>query len=169
MKKTLYSLIVMSLFTLGARGQGAEDPSGPRKPIIDNISAGGTVVGTTNMQALQVASDNDGDQNPGNSNNSVGSGQHMAGQVSGSQSGIPLDDKLRMYPIPASTELTIDLGFDATATVTVFNIIGRTVYNGTSETRSVKIDVSGFTPGTYFVKVECNGEVITRKIQVTRS
>lgn len=176
MKKVLYSFITISLMSFVVQAQVVEDPSGPRKPVIDNISAGGTVVGSADVQMAQVSNTTDPD---------LSNGQSTAGSVSGPDAGesLAINDQvsqnpgtselvemeLHIYPVPATTTLTLDLGTEAAAKISIANVIGRTVYTELTSTRTLKIDVSSLTSGTYFVTVNVGDQIITRKIQITRS
>jgi hypothetical protein len=172
--KALYSLIALSLAVLTAGAQGAEDPAGPRnKPVIDNISAGGTVIGTVNGQMVQVSDDNNtttggqvtplnDTQQPSESKSEIGSSR---GQASDSDQGEP---EIRIYPVPATTTLLIDLGGAVASEITLLNVIGRQVGHVNSMERTVRIDVSSLDPGTYFVSIKVDGQTTTRKIQISR-
>jgi hypothetical protein len=75
--------------------------------------------------------------------------------------------KLRIYPIPAITELNIDMGKEVNADVTIMNIIGQDVYTETLEAvRKIQINVSDYPPGSYFVMIKLNGQLITKRVQI---
>jgi len=74
---------------------------------------------------------------------------------------------LRIYPIPAVTELNIDLGRDVNAELSIMNIIGQDVYNETlKDIRRVRINVSDYPQGSYFVMIKLNGQLITKRVQI---
>ncbi len=78
-----------------------------------------------------------------------------------------LRDNLRIYPIPAINNLNIDLGDDLSADLTVMNIIGQKVYQKKLEKEElIRIPVSDFAPGTYFVVIEIHGKIITKRVQI---
>ncbi len=75
--------------------------------------------------------------------------------------------KLRIYPIPAITELNIDMGKEVNANVSIMNIIGQDVYSETLEdVRNVQINVSDYPTGSYFVMIKLNGQLITKRVQI---
>ena len=63
-----------------------------------------------------------------------------------------LPDGLKIYPVPASSVITIET--EGMQTINIYNALGQLVkmvpINGTSE---VRLDVSGWASGTYFVEV----------------
>jgi len=75
--------------------------------------------------------------------------------------------KLRIYPIPAITELNIDMGKEVNADVTIMNIIGQDVYTETLDgVRKIQINVSDYPTGSYFVMIKLNGQLITKRVQI---
>jgi len=173
--KAIYSLAALTLLGTVAVGQGAEEPyGGPRKPVIDNISAGVIVVNKMDGLMAATTDPTKPPATPGYNMNGVELALaefHSIGAGGREKSPIDmaaLEDELRIYPVPASTSLTIDLGQDVSAEIVILNVIGRQVYSGQSDVRVVRIDVSTFDVGTYFVSVKIGDQVITRRIQVTR-
>ena len=75
--------------------------------------------------------------------------------------------QIMIYPNPA-TEL-VNIKSDYTISrVDVINFIGQTVYTSSNvDSKTVKIDVSAFTVGVYFVKVSTTEGIRTVKITVT--
>jgi hypothetical protein len=77
---------------------------------------------------------------------------------------------LKMYPNPATDQITIDVtnfnGLDV-INVTIVDITGKIVLieklEGTGSKFNETYDVSTFATGTYFVQFEANGEVVTRQ------
>jgi len=75
--------------------------------------------------------------------------------------------KLRIYPIPAVTELNIDMGKEVNADVSIMNIIGQDVYTRTlKDVRKIEINVSDYPSGSYFVMIKLNGQLITKRVQI---
>lgn len=169
MKKLLYSLILIGLTAVGAQAQVAEDPAGPRKPVIDNISAGGVITGSLQIQVAVVDEPID-DIDNGTSTTAQGGDISAKAQASNEgNDATNVERDMRIYPVPASTTLTIDLGSEVTAQLSMVNVIGREVYQESTTSRTIRIDVSSFSPGTYFVTIKVGGDLITRKFQVAHS
>lgn len=82
---------------------------------------------------------------------------------------------IKVYPIPASTQLTIDvkgLGSQA-GTWTMFNYIGAQVANGplTPDAQGnalVTVDVSSFGSGTYFLTIDARGQIYRMPVLIQR-
>ena len=69
-----------------------------------------------------------------------------------------------MYPNPASQLLNIDFTEAGTANMHIFNSLGQDVYSEVIDRKSVFVNTSEFTKGLYFMKIEQNGLVSTRKL-----
>ena len=54
------------------------------------------------------------------------------------------------------------------STVEVYNTIGQRLMDKTVNGNSTRISLSDFSNGIYFLRVNNNGEVITRKFSVNR-
>ena len=78
------------------------------------------------------------------------------------------ESKVNIFPNPADIEVTISYtgALDNDASVTLFDLAGRVVYNSLMNGRSLTISVSGLSKAMYFCKVIFNGQTITRKILV---
>jgi hypothetical protein len=71
------------------------------------------------------------------------------------------------YPNPASTEINIALYQSIYGTVTLTNVLGQDVFSTTITGNSgevKKLDISGLPQGVYMLKIESNGQVVTKKI-----
>jgi len=72
---------------------------------------------------------------------------------------------IKMYPIPTSGKLNIISNKDSYATVSVFNASGKEVFHQNYLSgEAISIDLSRHVSGFYFVKLESNGESVTRKV-----
>jgi len=72
---------------------------------------------------------------------------------------------INMYPNPTSGQLNITSSKDGYATVSVFNASGKEVFRQNYLSgEAINIDLSRHVSGFYFVKLECEGESVTRKI-----
>jgi hypothetical protein len=85
---------------------------------------------------------------------------------------IPLPDSppywlhVKIYPDPASTELTINVEFDTRwvgKELQVINIAGQLQFRKTISSKVQKLDVSKLKPGLYFIRAEMQGEKIMEK------
>jgi|GEM_PF-1278063 hypothetical protein len=72
-----------------------------------------------------------------------------------------------VYPNPVKDELSITLHANIDGTATITNVLGQNVYTtkltGNSGSTQ-KINTSGLTQGVYFLKIESNGQVLTKKV-----
>ena len=69
---------------------------------------------------------------------------------------------LKMYPNPATNNLTID-GINSIENVAVYNTIGQQVINLNPKSNSVTLNVSGLQNGLYIVKSTVEGKVASSK------
>lgn len=69
---------------------------------------------------------------------------------------------LKMYPNPATNNLTID-GINSIENIEVYNIIGQRVINLNPKSTSVTLNVSGLQKGIYVVKTTVDGSVASSK------
>jgi hypothetical protein len=80
-----------------------------------------------------------------------------------SVNGINSDKSVSIYPNPTTGMLNITNADDAT--VTVFNMLGQEVMNA----YNVKtINMNNMANGSYFVKVQTQNNVITKKINLVK-
>jgi Secretion system C-terminal sorting domain len=70
---------------------------------------------------------------------------------------------LKMYPNPATNNVTID-GPATIEKVSVMNVLGQEVMTKKSDSKSISLDVSNLKAGAYFVKATTNGAVATSRI-----
>ncbi|HYX06930.1 MAG TPA: glycosyl hydrolase family 18 protein [Bacteroidales bacterium] len=80
-------------------------------------------------------------------------------------------DKLQVYPNPADNYLMIELpeSADNTTTVSLVSSVGQRVYLSNIESQRnqlIRIDISTFTNGVYFLKVCSGKKCVTKKISV---
>ena len=74
-------------------------------------------------------------------------------------------ETLKVYPNPANDYLMVE---GEMSTVEVYNTIGQRLMAKTVNGNSTRISLSDFSNGIYFLRVNNNGEVITRKFSVNR-
>ena len=75
------------------------------------------------------------------------------------------ESSLKLFPNPASDFLTVQ---GEMTQVKVFNAVGQCLYSQQVNGNEVQISLEGFANGLYFLHVENNGEVVTRKFSVSR-
>lgn len=168
-------MLIVATTAIVADAQYVVDPEagGPRKPVIDNISAGSTVIGKVDVQMTLVNGDDDTQTGNGGSTGAQATNEAASGTSDSDDHTKMLDDQferintaLKVYPVPASTHLTIDLGEDAAAQFTLMNVIGRVVHQSEHTGRQVTMELGSLPIGTYFLSVRCGNQVITRKVEV---
>jgi hypothetical protein len=74
--------------------------------------------------------------------------------------------QVNIYPNPASTELFVDVEFDARwvgKEIQVINISGQIQFKKTISSRIQKLDISQLRPGLYFIRAEKQDEKIMEK------
>lgn len=75
------------------------------------------------------------------------------------------ENSLRIYPNPTSGSVTLETDEDIIVrSISIFNVLGEnTEANSEISSTSIRIDVSTFPAGVYFVRVELNDKVLTGK------
>jgi hypothetical protein len=77
------------------------------------------------------------------------------------------NEVISLFPNPTSGILNINL-VDVTSSIEVFNVIGEKVYTVNLVKGNNSIDLSGLYNGAYFVKMNTNNQVITKKVVLTK-
>lgn len=75
--------------------------------------------------------------------------------------------KIQVYPNPATDLLTIRIGEDAQCEplpVTVVDVTGRAFFTGTADAAELRLDMSQWPSGVYFVRMERDGRYFGKKI-----
>ena len=101
------------------------------------------------------------------------------GQVAGNESGtrggeagenveidIWNDASINIYPNPAVHYVEVDLGSLVYGKVSILNMLGQEVYQQTGEFDRLRIDVTQFETGIYFVAIHVGDKRVTRRIKV---
>ncbi|PTX58958.1 putative secreted protein (Por secretion system target) [Kordia periserrulae] len=74
-------------------------------------------------------------------------------------------EKIQIYPNPAKAILTVTLPETIQNTkITIANMLGKTMANYTTNSSFQRVDVSQFSAGMYVLRIEADGEIITKKI-----
>ena len=74
------------------------------------------------------------------------------------------DEMVRIYPNPATNELTIENASAGTA-IKLFNMMGQQVYDGQINDTKQTINLQNLVPGTYFLQItDTNGNRINRTV-----
>ncbi len=71
-------------------------------------------------------------------------------------------ETITISPNPATSELTISSS-DKIASVSIYNLLGQTIYNNQYNSKSVQVNVASLPPGVYFVKV--NGSYVQKFVK----
>jgi hypothetical protein len=75
------------------------------------------------------------------------------------------NDGVYIYPNPTGGQLIIDNGELTIENVEILDLMGKSVYSSTRPlVHSSTIDISDLPTGTYFIHIQTENEVITRKI-----
>lgn len=83
----------------------------------------------------------------------------------GLNSNIDVNTLTYVYPNPAKDQVILASSFNMNK-VEIFNMIGQKVYENSVNGITSTVNVSGFTPGTYMVKMYTEGGLATKKIVV---
>jgi pectinesterase len=75
------------------------------------------------------------------------------------------DDRIRLYPSPADQEMTVDISgaLDKDARVLIFDNLGRQVLASRIKGNKSRVNVGGFSPGVYSVRLYNGQQIITKK------
>ncbi len=73
--------------------------------------------------------------------------------------------EFEIYPNPVQANLNIKFNMDESAQLSVFNIVGQTVYQQEIGANT-QIDMSSFESGVYFINLKAESKSVTRKIIV---
>jgi len=70
-----------------------------------------------------------------------------------------------IYPNPAKDEVTVDIGRETNCTIRLFNLQGEAIFKTVTNARQIKIDVSNYPLGIYFIVVtDGKGYNMTKKL-----
>ncbi|MFI5196461.1 MAG: T9SS type A sorting domain-containing protein [Chitinophagales bacterium] len=70
--------------------------------------------------------------------------------------------KIKVYPNPATTEITIEASEQVTA-IAISNLVGQTIYTQTCNAKNIEVNIANLPSGIYFVKV--NGTVVRKFVK----
>jgi hypothetical protein len=73
-------------------------------------------------------------------------------------------DGLQLYPNPANTEFYVSAKNNEIEIIEVYNVSGQNVIRLIPQTNKTKVDISGLTPGVYFVKVQAGGQLTAYRL-----
>lgn len=76
-------------------------------------------------------------------------------------------DAIAIFPNPTSGILNIN-AIETNSSVEVFNVIGEKVYTNSLVKGSNSVDLSGLSNGAYFVKLNSNGNITTKKVVLSK-
>ena len=75
---------------------------------------------------------------------------------------------ISLYPNPAHESFTIDAGTGTVDKLDVMNVLGQSVYAAEPKASKVQVSTDSFTPGIYFVRIYSKGEMITKRVEVSK-
>jgi len=88
---------------------------------------------------------------------------------------LPISSEISVYPNPIIDHAQVDFTLieQSTVSVDIFNILGKkiiTVYNGrmTAGAQSIQININDLDKGIYFVNIEIDGQVMSKKVTVLK-
>ena len=73
------------------------------------------------------------------------------------------DNAITIYPNPAHDRINIATSLDGIESLTIYNSLGQSVYEGAFQS---EIDSSNFSNGIYFIRIKKGSDVLTRKIVI---
>jgi hypothetical protein len=77
------------------------------------------------------------------------------------------NDAIAIFPNPTSGILNIN-SIEANSSVEVINVIGEKVYTNSLVKGNNVVDLSGLANGAYFVKLNSNGSITTKKVVLSK-
>ena len=78
-----------------------------------------------------------------------------------------LAQEIKVYPVPANTFTNINLGNIQVTELMVINSIGQNIHSQTVENQFVRLDISNYQTGMYFIQMRLTeNQVITKSIMV---
>jgi len=81
----------------------------------------------------------------------------------------PLNDLIKVYPVPAGNFLQIDAGHEIIEKLTLSDVTGRTIRSfENSELQRTRIDLTGLSEGTYFITVKTANGTLNKRIMVSK-
>ena len=180
MKKTT-TLILFSFFLVGsilAQNNFSGDPEeGDKGPVIDNINADVKLSSGVDKRSEAGNAynnrgfDDDGSTVTPDGNNAdlnysdfkMFDGTHKT--LDGDELVRQVRERMNIYPVPVTRELTIDLGIEVHARIRLVNIIGQEILNLESTNQEWRIDMIDYPAGTYFLSIEIENDVIVKRIE----
>ncbi|HNX22093.1 MAG TPA: FG-GAP-like repeat-containing protein [Bacteroidales bacterium] len=77
------------------------------------------------------------------------------------------NDQVKVYPNPATDQITIELGAYNEATIQLFSITGQLITSIECNNPINSINCTSFSNGFYFLKIKTHSGVITKKVGIT--
>ena len=135
---------------------------------------GGTGIGVATSfviedEIMQSNGENGGDENNENgklrNTSSVNTSTKNIGFITNSLH--VLVNEIKIYPIPANTFMNIDLGRVKVKGLNIINSLGQKVYTQTVEQQFIRLDLSDFQAGMYFVQMTTSdNQLVTKSIMI---
>lgn len=180
--KRLYNFLVILLIPALAIAQSDMTKSpqdAERGPIIDNISAdiGNTSNRQDANQSVQSIGSSSGQQGQGSQSSGAQSGENGAQRLQSETTSRSNDDSspierirqsLRFYPNPAVSELNVELGSEYEVRIALLNVLGQEIFSTEGDMDRVKIYLSDFPRGAYFLTIQYQGQVVVNRIELVQ-
>lgn len=191
MKRILLTILPMMLaLAVLAQSDGMDLKEGPVEngPVIININAnkaphtidrnfsefdeelidGDELLRSDAISASEAESTNDKNTAPASGSGDISQNELDARDTKSADQDIveEVKNELKIYPVPAVTDLNVDLGQEVDVEVSLMNIIGQKVFSRSGEVRSLNISVSELNSGTYFLIISFDNERITKRVQI---
>ncbi len=96
---------------------------------------------------------------------------NVSGPAVGIHSYNSSNDGLLVYPNPANTTIAVNIGemSSANTTISILNVLGETVYSArVNNTKTLNLDLSDYTSGVYFVKLDNGSSSKTTKFIIKK-
>lgn len=83
---------------------------------------------------------------------------------------VEFDNNVDVYPNPASDRVYVNLGEinNDNITIDIYDMLGRKIHSQRCDGQETEINVSAYSEGLYFVTMNINDKIITRKFIVTK-
>ncbi len=119
----------------------------------------------TNLELMQIVRESASIYNNPTTELGFGIPNFEAAFITLSENEIERPATIQIFPNPAKAFIQINLPVETqNATITLGNLLGKTIKMYATTTNSQRVDVSALAAGMYVLRIEANGETITKKI-----
>lgn len=78
----------------------------------------------------------------------------------------PKINRFKIYPNPAHTDFFLEFNDEKTRHIALLDMLGKITKLHSTDLSTTKINIRGYRPGIYFVKIMDSNEIITKKLQI---